>query len=132
MIDLSSSSNEEDLIADTSHDFEFAQRLYDELNCAILGPPGDSKIISDFDEEEVREKKTTGTEDTTAFVVVNPASTTFADTDDALRGQKMIMVMIRPPIRKLTTTTAVEVTLVSLRLSRQEGAEADMLQGELQ
>jgi hypothetical protein len=44
----------------------------------------------------------------------------------------MIMVMIRPPIRKLTTTTAAEVTLVSLRLSRQEGAEADMLQGELQ
>jgi hypothetical protein len=52
MIDLSSSSDLEDLIADTSHDFEFTQRLYDELNRAVLGPPGDGKIIilNDYDE----------------------------------------------------------------------------------
>jgi hypothetical protein len=40
--------------------------------------------------------------------------------------------MIRPLIRRLVVTTAVEVTPVSLRLSRQEGAEAGVLQGELQ
>jgi hypothetical protein len=63
MVDLSSSSDEEDLIPDTSHDFEFTQCLYDELNHALLGPPGDDKIIilSDFDEgkEEVHEEKST-------------------------------------------------------------------------
>jgi hypothetical protein len=32
VIDLSSSSDEEDFFTDISHDFEFAQRLYGELN----------------------------------------------------------------------------------------------------
>jgi hypothetical protein len=56
VIDLSSSSDEEDLIADTSHDFEFTQRLNGELNRAVLGPSDDGKIIilSDSNEEEVR------------------------------------------------------------------------------
>jgi hypothetical protein len=49
-----------------------------------------------------------------------------------LWGQKMTIVMIRPPIRRLAATTKAEVTLVSLRLLRQEGAEAGMLQGEPQ
>jgi hypothetical protein len=44
----------------------------------------------------------------------------------------MIIVMIRPSVRRLAVKTAVEVTPVSLRLSRQEGPEAGMLQGELQ
>jgi hypothetical protein len=35
VIDLSSSSNGEDLIAATSRDFEFAQRLFGELNRAV-------------------------------------------------------------------------------------------------
>jgi hypothetical protein len=84
MIDLSSSSDEEDLIPATSHDFEFAQRLFGELNHVVLGLLGDGKIIilSDSDEEEVREK-TSNTEDATASATVNPASTTSADADDA-------------------------------------------------
>jgi hypothetical protein len=41
-------------------------------------------------------------------------------------------VMIKPPIRRLPVTTAPEVTPASLRLLRQEDAEADVLQGELQ
>jgi hypothetical protein len=88
VINLSSSSDEEDLIAATSHDFEFTQRLFDELNRAVMGPPGDDKIIvlSDSDEEEVREEKTTDTEDVTASAAVNPAST--ADADDASAGAK--------------------------------------------
>jgi hypothetical protein len=44
----------------------------------------------------------------------------------------MIIVMIRPPIRTLIVTTAAEVTPTSLRLPRQEDAEASILQGELQ
>jgi hypothetical protein len=62
MIDLSSSSDEEDLIIDTSRDKEFARRLFDDLNCAILGSLGNGKIIilsdSDEEEEEVHEKNT--------------------------------------------------------------------------
>jgi hypothetical protein len=52
VIDMSSSSDEEDLIANTSHDFEFAQRLYNELNRVVLELPSDGKIIilSDSDE----------------------------------------------------------------------------------
>jgi hypothetical protein len=49
-----------------------------------------------------------------------------------LRGQKLIIVMIRPSVRRLAVTTAAEVKPVNLRLLRQEGAEADVLQGELQ
>jgi hypothetical protein len=49
-----------------------------------------------------------------------------------LRGAKMIIVMIRPPIKRLKVTTAVEVMPASLRLPSQEGAEAGVLQGELQ
>jgi hypothetical protein len=54
VIYLSSSSDEEDLIAATSHDFEFTQRLFGELNRTVLGPPGDGKviIIDDSDEEK--------------------------------------------------------------------------------
>jgi hypothetical protein len=52
MVDLSSSSDEGDLITDVSRDEEFARRLFDDLNRDVLGPPGDDKIIilSDFDE----------------------------------------------------------------------------------
>jgi hypothetical protein len=90
VIDLSSSSDEEDLITDISHDFEFAQRLYGELNRAVLGPPGDDKIIilSDFDEEEVRKENTNDTKDVAASAAVNPASTASTDTDDAPIGAK--------------------------------------------
>jgi hypothetical protein len=88
--DLSSSLEEEDLITDTSHDSEFAQRLYGELNRAILGPPANGKIIilSDSNEEEVHEEKTTITEDATASTAVNPASTASTDIDDAPAGAK--------------------------------------------
>jgi hypothetical protein len=134
VIDLSSSSDEDDLIADTSHDFEFAQRLYDELNRAALGPPSDGKIIilSDSEEGEVREEKNTGTKDAVASAVVNPASIAPPTPTMPLWGQKTIIVMIRPLIRRLAVTTAAEVTPVSLRLPRQEGAEVGVLQEELQ
>jgi hypothetical protein len=90
VIDLSSYSDEEDLIAATSHDFEFTQRLFGELNCVVLGLPDDIKIIilSDSDEEEMCEEKTTSTEDVAASATVNPASTASVDTDDGPMGTK--------------------------------------------
>jgi hypothetical protein len=89
VIDLSSSSDEKDLIVATSHDFEFTQRLFDEINHVVLGPPDDGKIIilSDFDEEEVREEKTTSTEDVVTSAAVNPAST--ASVDNTPAGAKI-------------------------------------------
>jgi hypothetical protein len=54
VVDLFSSSDEEDPIPATSPNFEFTQCLYGELNRTLLGPPSDGKIIiiSDSDEEE--------------------------------------------------------------------------------
>jgi hypothetical protein len=54
VVDLALSSSEEDSIADTSRDEEFARKLFDDLNRDILGPPDDSKIIviSDSDDED--------------------------------------------------------------------------------
>jgi hypothetical protein len=53
VVNLASYSNEEDLIADVSLDEEFTRRFFGDLNCDVLGPPGDGKIIilSDYDEE---------------------------------------------------------------------------------
>jgi hypothetical protein len=63
---------------------------FGELNRAVLGPPGDDKIIilSDSDEEEVREEKTIGTEDVAASATVNPTSTASTTVDDAPVGEK--------------------------------------------
>jgi hypothetical protein len=54
VVDLSSSSDEEGLIPDTSRDVEFTRRLFDDLNCDVLGPANDGNVIilSDSDEEE--------------------------------------------------------------------------------
>jgi hypothetical protein len=54
MVDLSSSSDEEGLIPDTSHDEEFARRLFGDMNRDVLRPLGNIKVIilSDLDEEE--------------------------------------------------------------------------------
>jgi hypothetical protein len=83
VIDLSSSSDEEDFIADTSHDFEFTQRLYGELNRDLLGPSGDDKVIilsnSNEDKEEVRKEKFADAEDAATSAAVNLVSTTSAD-----------------------------------------------------
>jgi hypothetical protein len=87
VVDLSSFSHEEGLIADVSRDEEFVRRLFDDLNRDILKPPGDGKIIvlsdSNEEEEEVREEKTTDTEDATTSAAINPASTASVDADNA-------------------------------------------------
>jgi hypothetical protein len=60
VVDLSSSLDKKNLIPDTSRDIEFAQCLYGELNCALLGLPGDAKIIihNDSNEEEEAHEET--------------------------------------------------------------------------
>jgi hypothetical protein len=89
VIDLSS-SDEEDLIVDASHDEELTRRLFGDLNHAVLGPPGDGKIIilsdSDEEENEVSEEKTAGTKDVATSAAVDPASTASTDADDAPTG----------------------------------------------
>jgi hypothetical protein len=54
VVDLALSPSEEDSVADTSRDEEFARKLFSDLNRDILGPPGDGKIIviSDSDDED--------------------------------------------------------------------------------
>jgi hypothetical protein len=54
IVDLASSSGEEDSVADTSRDEELARKLFDDLNRDILRLPSDGKIIvlSDSDDED--------------------------------------------------------------------------------
>jgi hypothetical protein len=76
VIDLSSSSDEEDSFADTSRDFEFAQWLYGELNQDLVGPPDDGNVIilsnSDKEKEEAREEKSVSAEDAAISVMSSP------------------------------------------------------------
>jgi hypothetical protein len=104
---------------------EFTQRLFGELNRAVLGPPDDGKIIvlSNSSEYKVHKEKTTSTEDVAASAAVNPASTASADANDAPAG-KMIIVMIKVLIRRLGAMIAAEMAPTGLRPPRQEGAEA--------
>jgi hypothetical protein len=91
MIDLSLSSDEENVIADTSRDAELTKKLFDDLNCDILGPPGDGKVIilDDSDEEkETPDEKTVDTELTATSAAINPASTASAVAGDAPTGVK--------------------------------------------
>jgi hypothetical protein len=89
VVGLSSSSNEEGLIADSSCDVEFTRRLFGDLNHDVLGPQGDGKIIilsdSDKEEEEVCEK-IAGVEAASSSTARSPASTASVDTDDASTG----------------------------------------------
>jgi hypothetical protein len=104
MVDLSSSSDEEGLIPDTSCDEEFIRRLFGDLNCGVLGPPGDGKVIilsdSDKEEEEVCEEEAAGSKTVPTSAAGIPASTSSAaDVDKAPKGCKTRIVVITPPDR---------------------------------
>jgi hypothetical protein len=77
VVDLSSSSDEENIIPDTSWDAEFIKRLFGDLNCGLLGPPGDGKIIiisdSDEEEEEMHEEQAADAEAVSSSAVKSPA-----------------------------------------------------------
>jgi hypothetical protein len=91
LIDLSLSSDEENFIADTSHDAEFARKLFGDLNHNILWPPSDNKVIildDSAEEKEVPDEKMTSIELTATSAAINPAPTTSATADDALEGEK--------------------------------------------
>jgi hypothetical protein len=67
------------------------KKFFGDLNHDILGLPSDSKVIvlDDSDEEkQAQEEKTAGTEPTSTSAAVNPASTSFIDTDDAPMGAR--------------------------------------------
>jgi hypothetical protein len=79
VVNLSSYCDEGDFIADVSQDEAFARRLFGDLNCDVLGPPGDDKIIilsNSDEEEEVREEKATDVEAAPSSVVWSPSSIT--------------------------------------------------------
>jgi hypothetical protein len=85
-MDLSSSSDEKDLITNVSQDKDLPLRLFGDLNRDILRSPGDGKIIilSDSNEEEkVYEKKVIDVEAVPSSAVRFSASTTSVDADDA-------------------------------------------------
>jgi hypothetical protein len=92
MVDLASSSGEEDFFADTSWDEELARKLFSDLNRDILGPPGDGKIIvlSDSDDEdEVHEDATVNVEAAPPSAVNSPVTPTSAsDADETPDGMQ--------------------------------------------
>jgi hypothetical protein len=65
VIDLSSSSDEEDFIANILWDAKITSWLFGDLNCNVLEPLGDGKVIilSDSNEEEEAREETTADAD---------------------------------------------------------------------
>jgi hypothetical protein len=93
VVDLSSSSDGEGLIPDTSRDEEFIKRLFDDLKYNILGPSDDDKVIilsdSDEDEEEVQEEDATDAIAGPSSAARVPASTApAADVDEISKGMQ--------------------------------------------
>jgi hypothetical protein len=87
VVDLSSSLDEKCLIPDISRDEEFIRRLFGNFNRAVLGPPGNDKVIilsNSDEEEEVREEDVANAEATPSSTVKSPAPT--ASADDADKG----------------------------------------------
>jgi hypothetical protein len=91
VVDLSSSSDEEGLIPDTSRDEDFARRLFGDLNRDVLRPPSDGKVIilsdSNDEEEEMREEDVADAEAAPSSVARSPVPTASAiDVDEAPNG----------------------------------------------
>jgi hypothetical protein len=90
IVDLASSSGEEDSFADTSRDEELARKLFGDLNHDILGLPRDGKIIvlSDSDDEdETHEDAAVNAEATPPFAANSVDSPTPAlDADETPDG----------------------------------------------
>jgi hypothetical protein len=84
VIDLSSSSDQEDFFVDTSRDGEFARRLFGDL----LVPSGDGKVIllSDSNEEEEEREETNIDADAAPYAAVkySTLAASTADVDEDL------------------------------------------------
>jgi hypothetical protein len=84
--------NHSSFIVDTSHDVELARKLFGDLNCDIIRPPGDDKIIvlDDSDNDaEAQEEKTVGMESTIAPASTDLALSAPTSVDDAPAGSKI-------------------------------------------
>jgi hypothetical protein len=93
VVDLSSSSDEEGLIPDTSWDAEFARRLFGDLNHDVRDPPDDDKviIITDSDEEEEAREETTAAVDVAPSIAEKSLAPTAsaADADEDSRAENV-------------------------------------------
>jgi hypothetical protein len=89
-VDLALSSSEEDSVADTSRDEEFARKLFGDLNRDILGPPDDGKliVISDSDDEDETHEDAAGNAEAAPPSAVNSADspTSASDIDETPDG----------------------------------------------
>jgi hypothetical protein len=76
------------LVVDTSHDKEFARKLFGDLNRDILGPPGDGKIIiiNDSDDDDEAQEEGRPVSNPRQFLLLPPM---------VLQGQGSLIVMIR-------------------------------------
>jgi hypothetical protein len=104
-------------IADTSRDEEISRKLFSNLNCDILKPPGDGKIIilDDSDDDgEAQEETTTEIESTTVLLLPMML----------LQRQGSIIVMIRGPTRRPMVETPVDIAPTILRLLCQKQGDA--------
>jgi hypothetical protein len=80
-------------IVDTSRDEELARKLFGDLNCDILVPPGDGKIIilDDSDDDgDAQEEEIADIESTTAPASVDdaPAEVRISNSDDQWSNQE--------------------------------------------
>jgi hypothetical protein len=90
VVDLS--SDEEDIFPDTSRDEEFSKRLFGDLNCGLLGLPGNGNVIILND--------TTDAEDAPSSVVNSwPQPPLLLMPMMHLMGCKMIVMVAAPLIR---------------------------------
>jgi hypothetical protein len=90
VVDLASSSGEEDSITDTSRDEELARKLFGDLNRDILRSSGDGKIIvlSDSDDEDETHEDVTVNAEVAPPSAANSADspTSAPDADDTPDG----------------------------------------------
>jgi hypothetical protein len=86
------SDEEDNVFLDTSQDEEFIRRLFNDLNCGLLRPPSDAKVIvlSDSNEEdEVHEEIAADVDVAPSSIVRSPAPTaSTANADEDPKGMQ--------------------------------------------
>jgi hypothetical protein len=108
-LEMAPVSGPSSLVVDTSHDKEFARKLFGDLNRDILRPPGDGKIIiiDDSDDDDEAQEEGRPVSNPRQFLLLPPM---------VLQGQGSLIVMIRCLIRRLMVATTAAVAPMSLSL----------------
>jgi hypothetical protein len=124
VIDLFSSSDEEDFFTGTSRDVVFARQLFRDPNRDLHGPPGDDKVIAlnDSDEEEEVCEEIVADADavpSAAMKSLTPAAST-ADVDEDLGKIQDNNSDDLAPVRTRARIVVAETKLAHLRLPCQE------------